>query len=263
MANITINSEGKQLGPLTMEAARSMVLTGAIRATDWAWIDGATEWVPLHSLPGFVPSPQNQQTVQKPPAVIGASVGRTPRVAQAVPQAAQNSPDQEQILWTGSPSQLLNLAFYVKAAIALIGIRFVGFSKETADIRAFAQVPDFVPELVFFPLLVLCILRAIMLTIQVLSTRYVVTTQRVKVFRGIFSKDVQEIELFRAKDTSAHQTFFLRMFGIGNMRVLSGDASAPNLVLLAIPKPFELRERLRNEIIILRQRFNVREMELM
>ena len=254
MANIMISRDGKQLGPLTMEAARSLVLTGAINATDWAWIDGSADWIPLNQVPGFIDAPRQQPTEQKsPPAEKATIVAQTPRTAQAAPQNSE----QEQILWKGSPSQMLNLGFYVNSFITLLVLGILGFSKWADTAQKDVILPMFSASLVV--LLIWGIVRFI----QVAGTRYVVTTQRVKVFRGILSKDVQEIELFRVKDTSAHQTFLLRMFGIGNVRILSGDTSSPNLLLLAIPKPFELRERLRNEVLVLRQRFKVRELDMM
>ncbi len=92
---------------------------------------------------------------------------------------------------------------------------------------------------------------------------YVVTTQRIRVVSGIFSKDIQEIELFRVKDTMAHQTFFLRLFGLGTITILSGDERQPRIVLSGVPQAIELRERLRQEVMTLRQRFGVREVDVM
>jgi uncharacterized membrane protein YdbT with pleckstrin-like domain len=83
------------------------------------------------------------------------------------------------------------------------------------------------------------------------------------VISGIFSKDIQEIELFRVKDTMAHQSFFLRLFGLGTITVLSGDANHPRLVLSGVPHAVELREKLRQEVMNLRQRFGVRELDVM
>lgn len=263
MANILISKDGKQLGPYTMEAARSLVLAGTVKATDWAWIEGATDWVPLNQLPGFADVDEQMRSTKKQPTHGNAMSFQQPQVAQVKQQITD--PSQEQPLWSGSPSQVLNLAFFIKCTVALLVVWFLAYSH---TVSSFLQsqsitVPDFVPSLLFFGLLFLCAIAILWRYIQLRATRYVVTTQRVKILRGILSKDIQEIELFRVKDTMAHQTFFLRLFGIGTIRILSGDAKTPNLVLLAIPQPFELRERLRAEVIVLRQRFNVRELDIM
>jgi len=95
-----------------------------------------------------------------------------------------------------------------------------------------------------------------------LSLHYVVSNQRVRTERGFFGKDVQELELFRVKDTSVHQTFFLRLLGLGNIRILSADQSSPDLHLLAVPKSVELREHLRQDVLTLRQKFGSREVDV-
>jgi uncharacterized membrane protein YdbT with pleckstrin-like domain len=92
---------------------------------------------------------------------------------------------------------------------------------------------------------------------------YVVTTQRVRITSGIFSKDIQEIELFRVKDTMARQSFLLRLFGLGTITILSGDERNPRIILSGIPQAVQLRERLRQEVMTLRQRFGVREVDVM
>ena len=84
-----------------------------------------------------------------------------------------------------------------------------------------------------------------------------------RVISGLFSKEIQEIELFRVKDTMANQSFFLRLFGLGTITILSGDEKQPRLVLSGVPDAVALRERLRAEVMNLRQRFGVREVDVM
>ena len=56
-----------------------------------------------------------------------------------------------------------------------------------------------------------------------LSTRYTLTNERLKVTKGLLSKSVDEIELFRIKDTKVHQSFLNRLVGIGHIDVTSSD----------------------------------------
>jgi hypothetical protein len=50
---------------------------------------------------------------------------------------------------------------------------------------------------------------------------------------------------------------------LGTITIFSGDPQNPQLVLSAIPRALELRERMRQEVIRLRQLFNVRELDRM
>lgn len=226
---LLISKNGKQSGPYSLDEARAMVLSGKLSATDWAWPDGATAWIALKDVPGFTASPATQAGILPlPPA----------------------SPNEEQELWSGHPSQVLNLKIYLAWAILLALVLGAGL---------FAHV-------ILFALLVLVPVACVHLLHGYLHLRaiaYVVTTQRVRVVRGIFSKDVQEVELFRVKDTIADQSLFLRLFGLGNITILSGDQRNPEIVLAAIPGAVELRERLRHEVMNLRQRLGVRELDVM
>jgi membrane protein YdbS with pleckstrin-like domain len=236
--SLVINKDGKQLGPYTLEQARSLVLKGDIDADDWAWPEGGNEWVPLKDVPGFA--------VAKPAAPPAQKV--------AVPAAATVSPLEEEELWSGHPSQVLNLHIYLFWAVILVVT--LGASFLFADNAMWA--------LAIFGIVALVALgQSAWAYFHLRTVEYIITTQRVRVISGLLSKDVQEIELFRVKDTSARQSFLLRLFGLGTITVLSGDEGHPRLVLDGVPRALEMRERLRQEVLTLRQRFGVRELDVM
>jgi len=56
-----------------------------------------------------------------------------------------------------------------------------------------------------------------------LNTCYTLTNERLVVTKGLLSKSIDEIELFRVKDTKIHQSFLNRLVGIGNIEVTSSD----------------------------------------
>jgi hypothetical protein len=66
--------------------------------------------------------------------------------------------------------------------------------------------------------------------------------------RGIVSKRTDELELYRVKDTSLIEPFIYRMFSVGNISVVTNDASTPTLELRAIKNAKEIREELRASI---------------
>jgi len=225
---LMISKAGQQQGPFSLEEARAQVLSGRFAVTDWAWPEGATQWVPLKDVAGF------------------ASVA--PAAPPGMPPPVPAAPEEE--LWRGRPSQILNLKLYFFWAILLLGV----FSATLIRV-------DLWPYLAGLTLLALVQITARNLRFR--AIHYVVTTQRVRVVSGLLSKNIQEIELFRVKDTMVHQGFFQRLWGLGTITVLSGDAHNPRLVLYGIPRAIELRERLRHEVILLRQRYGVRELDMM
>jgi len=235
---LLINKDGKQLGPYSLEDARALVLSGKLDATDWAWPDGATDWVLLKDVPGFS---------TKPPAVTAAPPAAPP--AASVPPTTA-----EQELWRGHPAQALNYGIYLFWALILIVALAAALT--LVDSREWSLV-------VFGVVALVALINVAVAYLHLHAVEYVVTTQRVRVISGIFSKDIQEIELFRVKDTLAHQSFGLRLFGLGTITIVSGDARQPRLVLSGVPHALELREKLRQEVMTLRQRFGVREVDVM
>jgi membrane protein YdbS with pleckstrin-like domain len=236
--SLLINKDGRQLGPYSLDEARALVLSGKLDATDWAWPDGATDWILLKDVPGF------------------PSAKPLPPVAGLGAASASSSPDPsgEQELWRGHPSQVLNLGIYVFWGVVLV--LALAAALVLGDTQGWAL-------LIFGIVALVGLAQSSVAYFHLHAIEYVVTTQRVRVISGIFSKDVQEIELFRVKDTMAHQSFFLRLFALGTITVLSGDERHPRLVLSGVPHALELRERLRQETMALRQRFGVREVDVM
>ena len=236
--SIVINKDGTQLGPYSLEQARALVLEGTIDADDWAWPDGATEWVQLRNVPGF--------TTAKPAA--------PPAKLAPVQTTAAVSAAEEEELWHGHPSQILNLHVYL----------FWGIILAVTLVLAFVFADNHYWAFVIFGVVALVALaQSAWAYFHLRMIEYIITTQRVRVISGLFSKEVQEIELFRVKDTSARQAFFQRLFGLGTITILSGDEKQPRLVLDGVPNAIEMRERLRQEVMSLRQRFGVRELDVM
>jgi membrane protein YdbS with pleckstrin-like domain len=240
--SLLINKDGLQLGPFSLEQARALVLDGTLDADDWAWPDGATKWIVLKDVPGFAaakPAPTS------PPAPAVATTSS--------PDPAALPPEEE--LWRGHPSQILNLAIYIFWVVVLIlaaGVAVVVWPESV-----------FWALVIFGAVAVIALGQSLWAFFHLRVTEYVISTQRVRIISGLFSKEVQEIELFRVKDTAARQSFLQRLFGRGTITVLSGDPAHPRLVLDGVPNAIEMRERLRQEVMALRQRFGVREVDVM
>jgi len=235
---LLINKDGQQLGPYSLEEARLLVLSGQLDANDWAWPDDATEWVPLKDVPGY--SPATPAPSAPASAVAGAGAAA------------------EQELWRGHPSQVLNFSIYFLWTIILLIV--------LGAVVALVASQDFPQEwgiIVFGVVALVALVNIAVVWLHLHAIEYVVTNQRVRIISGIFSKNIQEIELFRVKDTMANQSFFLRLFGLGTITILSGDERHPRIVLSGVPGAVELRERLRQEVMTLRQRFGVREVDVM
>ena len=127
--------------------------------------------------------------------------------------------------------------------------------------------PSHVKDLGFHLVCVLLsplIIPLAMMLWRYLDTRfqqYEVSTERVRITSGILSKRMDEMELYRVKDTSIDQPFFLRLFKLANLVIKTSDASTPRIVIPAIPEARVLRENLRGCVEKMRSKKGVREVD--
>lgn len=77
------------------------------------------------------------------------------------------------------------------------------------------------------------------------AIQYRLTNQRLFVRTGFISRKVDELELYRIKDVKVNQSIFQRLLGFGSITVLSSDDSTPELTLIGISKPDEVKETIR------------------
>lgn len=59
------------------------------------------------------------------------------------------------------------------------------------------------------------------------GTKYKITTQRVVVDRGIFSKKMEQLELYRINDFTVDRPFGQRLLGTGNITLTTFDKTTP------------------------------------
>ncbi|NIP97108.1 MAG: PH domain-containing protein [Akkermansiaceae bacterium] len=91
--------------------------------------------------------------------------------------------------------------------------------------------------------------------------RYEVTTQRLRLVEGVLNQRIDEVELYRVKDTQILRPVLLRVFGLGNLQLETSDRTHPKPVLAAIKNATEVREQLRKHVETLRDQKRVREVD--
>lgn len=95
------------------------------------------------------------------------------------------------------------------------------------------------------------------------AERYVLTSERIKVIRGIVGRDVANFELIRIQDIDFSQGVTERIFNIGDIHVRGQDPSTPELLLRNVPKPEEVQETLRMAWLEARKRHGLQFREYM
>jgi membrane protein YdbS with pleckstrin-like domain len=165
--------------------------------------------------------------------------------------AAQPATDtkhaEETVVWTGSPSQWLNIGWYVACLLGVAILIVIASLVEQPLVAVLSVIPVF---------------GAIVQYLKVRSTRIEVTTERITTTVGIFSRRKWDMELYRVKDTMLHEPFLLRLVRRANIQIISSDRSSPSITLPALPDAERLRQQIRNNVERLRLKRGVREMDM-
>lgn len=137
---------------------------------------------------------------------------------------------EEKPLWRGTPSHLVNLGWYVLWV------------------------------LLFWLVIPLFIMLWQWLVVR--NTIYELTSERLKLRRGVLNKHLDEVELYRVRDYKLEEPFFLRLFGLGNIMLQTSDRSHPSLRLRAVRDVEQLYDLIRNAVEQSRAKKGVRELDV-
>lgn len=138
-------------------------------------------------------------------------------------------PPHEQLVWQGTPSQWSNFRFFVLS--------------------------------ILFCWLIIPVILMIHRWLVTRSMRMTLTTERLRMEWGVVSRRLEEVELYRVRDSAVTQTPIERMVNLGTIWIATTDHATPVLHLRAIAQPREIRERLRQCVENVKQAKRIRQME--
>jgi hypothetical protein len=157
---------------------------------------------------------------------LGPGVGAREEVERAGPRGAGLEPLSEKEVWKGGPSQWTNFPWYAAC------------------------------------LLVIPIPIAIWKTIVTACTSFTLTTQRLKLSKGVFNRTFDEIEIYRIKDSTIRQTLWQRLVGIGTIDLVTSDRTHPSVVMPGIAGFREVQSMIRTQTEGARRSRGVREIDM-
>jgi len=152
--------------------------------------------------------------------------------------------NEETTFWQCSPSQWLNLGPFSAALLVITGTVIGGL----------------LFPLAFFAL-VLPVGYMIWRYLVVRTQVFELTSERLRITSGIINQRIDEIELYRVKDSLIVRTWWMRLTGRASIVLETSDRSMPSLSIPAIRNGTELREQLRKQVELIRDRKRVREVD--
>jgi len=85
------------------------------------------------------------------------------------------------------------------------------------------------------------------------SLRYKITGRTIDYEVGIFSRQIETLQLWRVKDLDFRQSVFERMLGIARIYIFTNDLTDPELILRGLPASREIFDRLKDAADLARQ----------
>lgn len=92
---------------------------------------------------------------------------------------------------------------------------------------------------------------------------YIVTSERIKIVKGLVSREIENFELIRIQDIDFKQNVGERLFGLGDITIRGHDASDPTIMMRNVAKPEEVYELLRRAWLEARKRYGLQFREYM
>ena len=87
-----------------------------------------------------------------------------------------------------------------------------------------------------------------------ITTRYIITNERIRIFTGLLGKDKEDVELIRVQDIDQKQTLRERVLNLGDVIIHSHDSSHPTIELNNVKNPEELHQLLRKAVVAARKK---------
>jgi membrane protein YdbS with pleckstrin-like domain len=133
-----------------------------------------------------------------------------------------------------------------------------------SPIAAFALTEDTGTRYVSLALLAASFAAILVRWIGNAAKKYELTTQRLIMRTGILFKRVDEIELYRVKDSRVDFSLLNQLTGIGTITLRSSDVSSQetDFRMRDVPRARDVREKLRTLVDRARQRRQVRELDI-
>ncbi|MGZ8635174.1 MAG: PH domain-containing protein, partial [Solirubrobacteraceae bacterium] len=133
----------------------------------------------------------------------------------------------ERIVFEGRPIWRSILSFYITGFIGsvVIGVVVALIASTTIGVIVF---------------LVLFALDVLVGFIRRISTRYTITTQRLRIERGLLSKHVQQTRIERVQNVNTNQTFVSRILRVGTVDFDTAGTDDSDFTFTGVGNPHEV-----------------------
>lgn len=184
-------------------------------------------------------------------AAAPADKSSAPPFARAAGTPGKDDAPKREMLYEGNPSWKAYVGYYLAAGFAavllIVILNMISGSGAPAKTKALNAIVPLAAAGVF--LFGLHLWRK--------SIKFRVSSNAIEYEKGLLSKRIDVVQLWRVKDVTYKQSLTDRILAIAHIQVVTSDATNPNFDIVGMPASRKLFEQLRDSIEIQRQAKNV------
>jgi len=216
-----------------------------------SFLSAAPPGLPAQQVPAPAPDGPAAPAPAIPAAPAVPASGAPPFVREAGKSAEPEPPTVRKMIYEGVPSWKAYFRYYVAAvftAVVVIAILILLADAQTPlTTKALEVVIPVAAVAVFF----------VGVNLVRRSTMFRVTNTVIETERGMLSKRIDVLQLWRCRDVRYRQNLMDRILGIAHVDVFAQDSTTPHLEIFGMPASRQLFEQLRDSIEIQRHAKNV------
>jgi membrane protein YdbS with pleckstrin-like domain len=149
--------------------------------------------------------------------------------------AARKEFETEQSLFSGNPAVLYSVGQFVPFVLLTVIALVLAYFMHSGQQILYVAIG----------FLIACGLVYLRYYLKSRRVHYTITTQRIKLERGLLSKIQETLELFRIDHFELRKPIGMRLLGQASLHLFSSDAEFENFFIYAIPHLEELANTLR------------------
>jgi membrane protein YdbS with pleckstrin-like domain len=166
---------------------------------------------------------------------------------------ATKEAEAEKTIFDGHPAMIYSVGQFMPFLIVVILAAGATYILETVQEGAYSSYVGYVA----LAALVGCVAILFRYWTHSRTTHYIITSQRIKLERGMLSKVQEALELFRVDHFELRRPLGSRLLGHGSLHLYSSDAELENFYIYGIPnlpgladelREYQLRERDRRRL---------------
>lgn len=155
--------------------------------------------------------------------------------------------NQENLIWSGKSSNIANLGTNILYCLISLILFLTYIHLQNMVFLVFSLIP---------------IIFMISMWITLKSTIYTLTTERLKIRRGLLNTETNELELYRVKDYKLQEPFWMKFFGLSNIYLETSDHSSPTVFIKAISQGEKILNDIRNNVEQCKQTKGIKEIDI-